>query len=195
MQFNSNPNQVSKGKVDTGRAKMKIMRMLNWFAPGSYPLPHVVVNSDRDVWPGPRTGSVTLFLDFDGVLHPGTSETFCYMNVLERIAQQFESIDFIITSTWRENADRNYLLDLFPVGIRHRVRGITPVLNGNQARHAEISSYVGQHQIQRWLAVDDEANLFPPSCPYLFLVNRIEALNPANEEALFRRLSMLVHES
>lgn len=160
-----------------------------WLGRGVRAETQVESHEEASEWPGPRAGSFVVFLDFDGVLHPGQSGTLCYMPALERLVQRFADVDFVVSSTWRVNAGRDYLLDLFPDSVRDRVRGVTPVCGGQHARHAEVINYVSAHGIRQWLAIDDEEQLFPPSCPYLFLVDRIEALGPVNELALVHRLS------
>ena len=124
-------------------------------------------------WPGPRKDAVALFLDFDGVLHPNQSETFEYLPELYRILDAFPGTDVVISSDWR-------------------IRDITgPERNGRGPRQAEIEAYAAANGIRYWIAVDDDAGLFLPECPWLCHVPRAEGLGHGNVERVIAALGHL----
>ena len=143
-------------------------------------------------WPGPRKDAVVLFLNFDGVLHPNQSETFEYLPELYRILDAFPGTDVVISSDWRHSASHDYLLRLFDAPYRDRIRDITgPERNGRGPRQAEIEAYAAANGIRYWIAVDDDAGLFLPECPWLCHVPRAEGLGHGNVERVIAALGHL----
>lgn len=130
-------------------------------------------------------GSV-LFLDFDGVLHPGASGTFINLPALECILREHPNVDVIISSSWRESASKDYLRSLFSMDIAERVVGITPSLLGPAQREREILSFVTENHICNWVAIDDEESLFTPGCPFLLLTDRHDGLTVEKQTDLRR---------
>lgn len=119
-----------------------------------------------------------LFLDFDGVLHGIGKPEFENLTRLENVLREHEHVDIVITSSRREIQPLSLLVERFQTDIRLRILGATPVLKTKwppypkHVRHAEILQYMADRQLKApWIALDDEANLFPPSCPQLILCN------------------------
>ncbi len=133
---------------------------------------------------------LVLFLDFDGVLHPGFSETFCHRDNLERILRANPTVDVVISSDWRR-ADFTYLQELFSDDVRERIIGRTGYMEGPYARHREIIEFCRAHSIGRWLALDDDEAHFLPGCPNLFLVDVREGLTEEAASRLVQRLNQL----
>lgn len=143
-------------------------------------------------WPGPRRGATVLFLDFDGVMHPAESGSLALMPNLIRLLLAAPEVDVVLSTNWRLNASRDYLLDLFPVEIRHRIAGVTPEAEeGAFERERECEEYLARHSIDRAVAVDDDASLFSPSWHRLFLVDRYQGLTAEQAE----RLIGFLHEA
>lgn len=143
-------------------------------------------------WPGPRKDTVVFFLDFDGVLHPNQSETFEYLPELYRILDAFPGVDVVISSDWRHSASHDYLLRLFDAPYRDRIRDITgPERTGRGPRQAEIEGYAAANGVRRWVAVDDDAGIFLPGCPWLCHVPRAEGLGHGNVEHVIAALGRL----
>jgi hypothetical protein len=115
-----------------------------------------------------------LFLDFDGVLHPGSCsplEYFCQMPVLET-ALGGANVDIVVSSSWRFHHEWGSLVERFPAPLRASVRGCTgDAVRGPQARWNEIRQYREQHAVRDWRALDDCAFEFPPDCAELILCN------------------------
>ena len=112
----------------------------------------------------------TLFLDFDGVLHPTLAEPEEHLGRARLLAAVLEQHkpDVVISSSWRFHFPMSEILDRLPVHIRSRVVGITgDAFIGKHARWHEIRSYCAQHRISDWRALDDSAFEFPPDCPQL----------------------------
>lgn len=60
---------------------------------------------------------ITLFLDFDGVLHPflarSSAEAFCHLPRLERVLREFPVVQIVIASTQRESVPLAHLAQRF----------------------------------------------------------------------------------
>lgn len=119
-----------------------------------------------------------LFLDFDGVLHPflarSSVDAFCYLPRLENVLREFPAVQIVIASTQREAVPLALLVQRFSPDITARIIGTTPVLEIHDAgdvagsRHREILAYLADSDAN-WLALDDDASLFPSDCTELVL--------------------------
>lgn len=152
------------------------------------------------------TGLVhTLFLDFDGVLHPEfchESRHFSCLPLLEAVLRQVPAFDVVVTSTWRHHHSVDVLRDRFSSDIQRRVIGVTPrfshledvpeVLFGYE-REAECNAWLRDNgrALAPWLAVDDRSWLFRPFNQFLFLVDGKTGLTAPVAEALAERLRRL----
>lgn len=141
---------------------------------------------------GPGTlNKITLFLDFDGVLHPflarSSAEAFCHLPRLERVLREFPAVQIVIASTQREAVPLAHLAQQFSPNIAARIVGITPILEVRDAgdvagsRHREILAYLRGSNAD-WLALDDDASLFPSGCAELVLCD--DGFRDAEERAL-----------
>lgn len=138
--------------------------------------------------------SHVLFLDIDGVLHVGDYATFSFNPILESILFEFPQFDVIISSNWKDSCSMDTLLEHFPESIRDRIVGATPTLPDYEfARHHEIMRIVDAYKIRSFVAIDDSANLFPPSCPYLFLTTKTVALTPEVKERFIHFLRAMLN--
>jgi len=119
-----------------------------------------------------------IFLDFDGVLHPfldrSSAKAFCYMPRLEKVLREFSSVQIVIASTQREVVPLALLRAQFAPDIAARIIGVTPIVEIRNAgdvvgsRHREILAYLNGSGAG-WLALDDDASLFPHGCAELVL--------------------------
>lgn len=165
---------------------------LRRFLGGADDEPQLHHQPPQHLWPGPRAGAAVLFLDFDGVLHPGQSETFEFLPDLYRILDALPDLDVVVSSTWRDTATPEYLLNLFREPYRERVRdviGPEPALPF--ARQLAIEAYVAARGLRRFLAVDDSAELFRPNCPWLVRVERHQGIGGSQAGALLAALSVI----
>ncbi len=86
----------------------------------------------------------------------------------ERLAEVLaghESVDIVISSSWRTHFDLHKLAGFLPPALGHRVVGTTPVLdasNPDGIRFLECESWVMMRGLAScpWLALDDMAELF-----------------------------------
>ena len=136
----------------------------------------------------PVAGNVC-FLDIDGVLHPGCSETLKYLPNLYRVLDEHPTFNIVICSNWRETASFEYLQSLFAVSYRHRVVDITPSLSstpGSDRRGKEIATFLDRNAgIQNWFILDDEPKRYADLAPTrIFATETLIALNDETTEKL-----------
>ncbi len=112
----------------------------------------------------------TLFLDFDGVLHPTLAtpkQLFGLAHLLVEAVDRWNP-QIVISSSWRFHFTRQEILSRLPSALATRVRGTTgDAYVGRHARWNEIQAYCRQHPIADWRALDDSAYEFPASCVHL----------------------------
>lgn len=112
-----------------------------------------------------------VFLDFDGVLHPGLAGTFIYLPLFEEFLRRQHDVLVVISSTWRLDQPIQDILRLFSDDVRPRVVGVTPSIQAvrHGARYAEIHSWLVAHQASHlpWVALDDDESLYPFPCHQL----------------------------
>ena len=116
-----------------------------------------------------------LFLDFDGVLHPGphvaTSLThFCWTPILVHLTSCAD-VRFVIHSSWRHDYDLEELRSLLGIA-GSRVIGAT----AHGPRWPSIVTWLGQstHQIRDYRILDDTPEEFPSPTPDEVIVCRPE---------------------
>lgn len=107
-----------------------------------------------------------IFLDFDGVLHPYTRGTFVNLDHFHRILDKYSDAKVVITSSWRSSLSLSELKAIFDAEYQHRIIGVTPQLAGDN-REAEISAYLAAYPALHYIAIDDDAQLFPSNPTWL----------------------------
>lgn len=114
-----------------------------------------------------------LFLDFDGVLHPGTSGTMRLAVELEKLLSIYPEVVIVISSSWRMGESLEDLRSWFSPGFACRIISVTPILHQGQpaARQAEVESWLADNATAAFCALDDQASLFRPVCPWLILTD------------------------
>jgi hypothetical protein len=123
----------------------------------------------------------TLYLDFDGVLHPGHArpeERFSEQAALVDAIANFE-VDIVTSSSWRFHYTFAKLRSLLHPIVGRRIVGITgEALVGTYARWREIERHAMFNRVREFRALDDSGFLFPPDCGALILCDgsrRIQA--------------------
>jgi hypothetical protein len=149
-----------------------------------------------------------LFLDFDGVLHPEPcyrrDDLFCQVPRFESIMRDFELVDIVISSSWRENRTMKELKSFFSPDISARIIGLTPqwtTLNFPDdakfyPRHMEIDSWrkrAGRDR-ETWIALDDRDDWFEPLLPNLILCDASVGIDDNVETQLRRMLTQKSEE-
>ncbi|WP_317387159.1 type IV secretion system DNA-binding domain-containing protein [Tritonibacter scottomollicae] len=137
------------------------------------PVPSSVNN--QPIWRQVRNKAI--FLDFDGVLHKGTSGTFNKLPLLEQFLRQNDDVDVVISSSWR-TADQDYLERLFSSDLRHRLIGTTIPENTVPTRNMEIDLWAGTYGVKSYVALDDDATLFDSAWPHLLQTDGSKGLQP-----------------
>lgn len=131
-----------------------------------------------------------VFLDFDGVLHPGLAGTFIYLPDFEEWLRPFAGVGVVLSSTWRLDNPLSELLRLFSSDLRPRVVGTTPeVTGGPAARYLEIQEWLRSHAFNgTWAALDDDTSLFPLGLENLVLCATARGLRKPQLAELTRKL-------
>ena len=112
----------------------------------------------------------TLFLDFDGVLHPGHAKPADFIFKMPMFAEAIGSNDvrIIVSSSWRFQLTYNEIESRFPVSLRKKIDGVTgDAFVGRHARWQEIQACVRSRGISNWRALDDSRFEFPVGCTEL----------------------------
>lgn len=132
-----------------------------------------------------------LFLDFDGVLHPDGFGLFSNLPLFEKYLLEMPEVEVVVTSTWREDHSLDQLRSYFSDVIRHRITGVTPVLEDGYdsgGRQKEIHAYLASTGLSAenasWIALDDMSPFFEPDYPNLLLTDSSHGFSEANGEAL-----------
>ena len=109
----------------------------------------------------------TLFLDFDGVLHPTLAQPSALFIHGSRLAEVLRpySVNIVISSSWRFHFSEDVYLAKLPLELAGQVVGATgEAYVGKFARWHEIQQHVKKHRIIDWRALDDSAFEFPSGC-------------------------------
>ncbi len=109
----------------------------------------------------------TLFLDFDGVLHPTLAtpkQLFGKAAILVDVIERWRPW-IVISSSWRFHFSLEEILSRLPESIAIQVHGKTGQAHiGKHARWNEIQDYCSRHHASDWRALDDSAFEFPTDC-------------------------------
>lgn len=131
----------------------------------------------------------TLFLDFDGVLHPDAvfrrrgygiylnkpilppefrkAELFGYAGHLVDILKDFPAVRIVLSTSWVSSLDYNTSLSRLPPTLQERVVGATYHSRHTpewdlQTRYHQIMVHVARHHLgQAWVAIDNDPEGWP----------------------------------
>ena len=121
-----------------------------------------------------------LFLDIDGVLHPGLAGTLCYAERFESFLRTYPEVQVVFSTSWRVDYSWRELAGYFSEDVRVQFIGATPELpdGTNSIREMEILSWLRRFGSSGaiWAALDDDASLFSPGCNRLVKCQTIRAL-------------------
>ncbi len=116
-----------------------------------------------------------IFLDFDGVLNINGKKTFYRSQHFADCIVELDNLFVVFSTSWREYAPLERLVNLMPKKIQHKCVGKTPLINDDikHVRYHEILSYTNENNISdnQWVAIDDMDCLFPKDCKNLILTN------------------------
>lgn len=143
-----------------------------------------------------------IFLDVDGVTHALNAKTdrlFSCTPRLWEILRACPEVQLVVSSSWRERYSMVELIDFLTRGggedLAHRIIGKTPctprarstyVAGPQPVRHNECERWLIENgqQHRAWLALDDEALIFPQGSTTLYLVNGKMGLTSADAKAI-----------
>lgn len=149
-----------------------------------------------------------LFFDFDGVLHPhdagdvrdvdGMMEfvsvrddapLFCRLPLLIDALRDHQDVRIVISSSWRRLYERHELR-AFLGELADRYLAEIPHLAGHN-RHDEIVCFIRENELETvpWLALDDDPENFPVSCPNVLWTNPETGIEPESVQQLRRWLA------
>jgi hypothetical protein len=145
----------------------------------------------------------TVFLDFDGVLHPEPcwpENTFCRKELLEEVLREFPQVPIVISSTWRETHSMGDMKAMFSPDIAVRIVGKTPYLRNPRKndilncdgepppweRQWEIERWMGKNRAMGspWIAIDDRPRWFKDECPNLLVTSSKIGFSKSDQETL-----------
>lgn len=121
----------------------------------------------------------TIFLDFDGVLHPseylsfkvidgelvvGEDLRFCWAGCLLDLIRQTDT-QLVIHSSWRHSYSLEQLRKMLPLGLGERVVAVTV----GEGRYGSILDYVEAESVIKYIILDDSGYEFPIECNELLL--------------------------
>lgn len=123
-----------------------------------------------------------IFLDLDGVLHPGLAGTLIYIPEFEAFLRAHPGVRVVFSTTWRLQESLDDLRGYFSPDLRPRFIGVTPEVDDRRsaARFEEIQLWLRQNTTSpiRWAALDDTPDLFPPGCPQLVVCDTKRGVRP-----------------
>lgn len=144
---------------------------------------------------------LTIFLDFDGVLHRDSDfwHEFFRLPALEQTLESvgLDQLEIVLSTTWREKQDINELLEPFSAKLKARVAGVTPAIPTSREfqRWEECRKWIADNDRDGpWLAVDDTALEFPPGCINLFHVTGDNGITDEELIRLKEKISGMVVE-
>jgi hypothetical protein len=160
----------------------------------------------------------TLYLDFDGVLHPADVRVtaaeplrprvynggptdhplFEHAELLERILAPFTDVKIILSTSWVRGLGYEFALQQLPEALRQRVIGT--IWQGELLKHPPRTRYnaiqtdAAARGLDRWLALDDDQEGWPEEQRYRVIApnNSWQGLSqPGRCEELTEALALL----
>lgn len=132
--------------------------------------------------------NLTMFLDFDGVLHRKMIGDFELLPNLNEVLDLFPNVVIVISSDWRHDLKAQDYQDVFG-DYANRIIGKTPIMTGAPyIRQLEVLTYVKQHAIHNFIAIDDDCRgeLFNEDCTWLFRTDYFRGLDKEATNDLIR---------
>lgn len=143
-----------------------------------------------------------LFLDFDGVLHPGFARGPAYFSALPLLWQLLNEcphIEVVFSTSWRSDHSVESLIQLVTSQGGENLAGLfigaIPSIPFEANRNITGPVHLREIAIRAWLAgngrqgrnriaLDDDSTGFKPDCPNLILVDKMTGLKPEHMEIL-----------
>lgn len=155
---------------------------------------------------------VTLFLDFDGVLHPDDvyiadgrdvalkngGVLFQHAAALEEALLPFPTLRIVLSTSWVRVFGFSAAKERLPLGLQGRVadatyhRRYSPEGWAGWSRYTQIHGHVTRRKLTRWLALDDDTTHWPATERHrLVSPQPAVGLQPDDLEMLVTRLRAL----
>ncbi len=144
----------------------------------------------------------TIFIDFDGVLHPpeylgfkeingelvfATDSRFCWVDILLCVLGD-HPCDLVVHSSWRNSNSLAEIQSMLPRKLGARAVGITEGEN----RYEGILAYVSANRLETYIILDDMADEFPANCKELILCDGGSGISDQEiQEKILRFLRVL----
>jgi hypothetical protein len=123
----------------------------------------------------------TLFLDFDGVLHPDQvyrdrklgvvlrcdgHNLFEHTDMLAELLEPHPHVEIVLSTSWVHVFDFQRAKARLPESLQARVIGATYHKSMKEwftelTRYRQINKYVHRHNVTDWIALDDDADGWP----------------------------------
>lgn len=149
--------------------------------------------------------AVTIYLDFDGVLHAdgeaaldeqfrliANPKLFCWRGQLDTLLAPYPAVRIIVSSDWRRLFGDDALVRLLgPLG--GRFCGVVETFGGTRA--SEVESDASRRGISRWLALDDHPSVHDAARTdrrYIACDPQLGLSSSTPQEELARKLALLL---
>lgn len=126
------------------------------------------------------TNAPTIFLDFDGVLHPDDVyrirgeivlmrdglPLFAWSPLLVEALEPHPDVRIVLSTSWVRVVGFDKAHERLPIELQRRVVGATwhssfdPYWWAGLSRYEEIVHYVQRHALTHWLAIDDDVRIW-----------------------------------
>ena len=127
----------------------------------------------------------TLFLDYDGVLHPGEvylvrgkgvvlrnegHTLFEYADALADALEAHKDVQIVLSTSWVAMLDFKRAKKRLPTRLQDRIKGATWHSSFDRGywqqltRFQQIYQYANRHNLSDWLALDDDDEGWPDVC-------------------------------
>lgn len=146
----------------------------------------------------------TLFLDYDGVLHPGEvylvrgkgvvlrnegHTLFEYADALADALEAHKDVQIVLSTSWVAMLDFKRAKKRLPTRLQDRIKGATWHSSFDRGywqqltRFQQIYQYANRHNLSDWLALDDDDEGWPEHKRH-HLIHTDEQLGLGDESAL-----------
>jgi hypothetical protein len=122
----------------------------------------------------------TIFLDFDGVLHPVNASKKEYFSLASKLLLAIDGAEceIVISSSWRFHQPFSRLKSYLPKQLETLVVACTgEAFIGQHARYNEIQEYLRHDYVCDWCALDDSFFEYPKNFSRLILCDGVVGLD------------------